>query len=245
VSWFDQLNDGTAAADLMQWARSQASLRDAWHSCDRADWLFWLAAQIARDERERKHVAVAGGYVARRVRVRRLAPAIPTDADVAVLWASSVPRADSIEVMSPIVSFVLAAPIAFVGLAASAIALRRLGNLVWPIACTAFVLVWLPLALFIQRARVRGVVARLRSFDWDAARSGVSSALTKRVGAATVTQRQMLANELRAAIEEPGWLRLVSRRTRHPRRVAAIDTLHPDVEVPVSVPRVRYATSVG
>ena len=46
------------------------------------------------------------------------------------------------------------------------------------------------------------------------------------------------------AIGRPGRLRLVSRRTRHPHRVAAVDALHPDVEVPVSVPRVGYPTSV-
>ena len=47
------------------------------------------------------------------------------------------------------------------------------------------------------------------------------------------------------AIGRPGRLRLVSRRTRHSRRVAAIDALHPDVEVPVPVPRVGYPPAVG
>ena len=47
------------------------------------------------------------------------------------------------------------------------------------------------------------------------------------------------------AIRRPSGLPLVDRRTRHPRRIAAIDALHPDVEVPVSVPRVGYPPAVG
>lgn len=209
MSWIDPLIDETASAELTEWARSRPTLKEAWTSCDRADWLFWLAAQIARDDRERKYVAVAGAYVARRVRVRRLAPLVPTDADVAVLWASSVPRADTIEVLSPIVAFVAASPIAFAAMVGTVVALHALGNFVWPIATTAFLMVWLSLAMLIQRVRVQRVRARLRSFDWAAARSGVSSALAQRVRAATAARRQALANELRAAIEEPGWLRLV------------------------------------
>lgn len=209
MSWLDPLLDDTVPAELAQWGQSCPTLKDAWNSCDRADWLFWLAAQIARDDRERKYVAVAGAYVARRVRKRRLAPLFPTDADVAVLWASSVPRADTIEVLSPIVAFVVASPFAFAAMAGLVVALQALGNFVWPIAMTTFLIVWLSLTMLIQRLRVRRVRARLRSFDWVAARSGVSSALAQRVGAATAAQRQALANELRAAIEEPGWLRLV------------------------------------
>ena len=209
MSWLDPLLDETAPADFAQWAQSQPSLKAAWSACDRADWLFWLAAQIARDDRERKYLAVAGAYVARRVRKRRLAPLFPTDADVAVLWASSVPRADTIEVLSPIVAFVAASPFAFAAMAGLVVALQALGNLVWPIAMTTFMIVWLSLTMLIQRVRIRRVRARLHSFDWAAARSGVSSALAQRARGATAAQRQALANELRAAIEEPGWLRLV------------------------------------
>lgn len=209
MTWFDQLNDGSAPRDLADWAAGQPSLKSAWSACDRADWLFWLAAQIARDERERKHVAAAGAYVARRVRIRRLPPLIPTNGDLAVLWGSSVPRADSIELLNPLVSFAFATPPALMMLAAAAATLRSLGNLAWSLALAMSAIVWVAITAAIQQWRVLSVRRRLGSFDWAKARSGVSSALAKRVVTASAAHRQQLAGEVRAALEEPGWLRLV------------------------------------
>jgi hypothetical protein len=209
VTWFDQLNDGSAATALADWAASQPSLKSAWRACDRADWLFWIAARVARDERERKHVAVAGAYIVRRVRVRRLPPLIPTNGDIAVLWGSSVLRADSVELLNPLVSFAFAAPPALVMLVATAVTLRSVGNLAWSVALAMFAAVWIAVAAAIQWWRVRSVRRRLGSFDWATARSGVISALAKRVLTASAVQREQLASELRVALEEPGWLRLV------------------------------------
>jgi hypothetical protein len=209
VTWFDQLNDGSAPRELADWAARQPSLKSAWSVCDRADWLFWIASQIARDERERKQVAVAAAYVARRVRLRRLPPLIPTNGDIAVLWGSSVLRADSVELLNPLVAFVFATPPALVVMAVAAGALRSLGNFAGYLALAMFVIAWVAVTAAIQQSRVRSVRRRLGSFDWEKARSGVSSALSKRVVTVSAARRQRLASEVRAALEEPGWLRLV------------------------------------
>ena len=61
-----------------------------------------------------------------------------------------------------IVALVVAAPIAFGAMGGVVVALRALGNFVWPIALATFLTVWLPLAMLIQRARMKRVRARLR-----------------------------------------------------------------------------------
>ena len=47
------------------------------------------------------------------------------------------------------------------------------------------------------------------------------------------------------AIGRPGRLRLVRGGARHPGGLASIDVLHPDVEIPVPIPRVGNAPAVG
>ena len=49
----------SAPPDIKAWLQTQASLASAWSTCERADWLFWLARRRATDERQRRNLVGA------------------------------------------------------------------------------------------------------------------------------------------------------------------------------------------
>ena len=48
--WLEKLKKLGACEDAVDWASQVSSLGEAWDSCERADWLLWLAARTSRRE---------------------------------------------------------------------------------------------------------------------------------------------------------------------------------------------------
>ena len=49
--WSDALVRLRACDEAVEWAKTQPSFEAAWNSCERGDWLLWLAARIGVDRR--------------------------------------------------------------------------------------------------------------------------------------------------------------------------------------------------
>ena len=49
--WSDALVRLGACGEAVEWAKTQPSLKTAWNTCERGDWMLWLAARIGVDRR--------------------------------------------------------------------------------------------------------------------------------------------------------------------------------------------------
>lgn len=59
--------DETAPPELEAWLQTQASFEAAWRTCERADWLYWLArARAGDDEEQRRRLVVSVAWAMRR-----------------------------------------------------------------------------------------------------------------------------------------------------------------------------------
>jgi hypothetical protein len=57
--WRSTIRATGACIDARKWLRSQESAEKAWHSCERGDWLLWIAARLLTDDAGRKLVVLA------------------------------------------------------------------------------------------------------------------------------------------------------------------------------------------
>ena len=44
--WTDELVEMAACSEAVRWARTQPSFAVAWRTCERGDWMLWLAVQM-------------------------------------------------------------------------------------------------------------------------------------------------------------------------------------------------------
>jgi hypothetical protein len=59
--WSRKLTSFDACSDAVAWAKTKKSFAVAWQSCDRGDWMLWLAARLSDTDRwpTRQHVVLA------------------------------------------------------------------------------------------------------------------------------------------------------------------------------------------
>ena len=57
--WRSTIRATGACIDARKWLRSQESAEKAWQSCERGDWLLWIAARLLTDDAGRKLVVLA------------------------------------------------------------------------------------------------------------------------------------------------------------------------------------------
>lgn len=90
MSWLDAI-DGSAPEGFRDWARTQSSMDAAWATCERPDWLIWIAARRATsDESRRTTIKAAANAIAAGPRPwgeRLFMGLFDPDWEVAALWA--------------------------------------------------------------------------------------------------------------------------------------------------------------
>lgn len=210
VGWYADLSTADAPHGFDVWARAQSSLRSAWESCDRADFLLWIAARLARDDAERRHVVAAGSFLATKPSpISRWTALLPSRGEVAGVWAASQPRPFMMALLDPSVAFRLALPPSFAIATAALLLVHRSEPVAWTACAVALVvalLIFTPAIAAVRGAYVRRLLQRM---DYGTALAAVRSRLAARVARVSQQRRRELTDELREIIERPGWLRLV------------------------------------
>ena len=59
LHWRTTLKRLGACSDARTWAKGQTDIAAAWATCDRGDWLLWIAARVITDPAERMLVVLA------------------------------------------------------------------------------------------------------------------------------------------------------------------------------------------
>lgn len=74
-----------APPELRGWLQTQPSLEQAWATCDRADWLFWLARRRPVDELQQRRLV---GAAALAIRLSDAPPVSSRELRRAIAWSS-------------------------------------------------------------------------------------------------------------------------------------------------------------
>jgi hypothetical protein len=64
-SIIDQLHEMNACLEAVAWAKTQSGPVSAWRSCQRGDWMLWLAGKLCKTEDDRKLLVLAACECAR------------------------------------------------------------------------------------------------------------------------------------------------------------------------------------
>jgi hypothetical protein len=64
-SIIDQLHEMNACLEAVAWAKTQSGPVSAWRSCQRGDWMLWLAGKLYRSTEDRKRLVLAACECAR------------------------------------------------------------------------------------------------------------------------------------------------------------------------------------
>jgi hypothetical protein len=91
--WSDQLVTLRACSEAVVWARTQPDLAAAWASCERGDWLLWLAGRICQPNSAAHRQVVRAAVGCARLALPLFTAAYPDDPrprqalDAAEAWA--------------------------------------------------------------------------------------------------------------------------------------------------------------